>query len=177
MLEPHLWRGLAAIHPLSMDTRFRKTKCVAERRSKGKLYVGEDRMDGTKCTIRKMCLDVTNAGKDDGFPTSVLRELSHLKSLDSPYVAKVIQAEVNDKVVQICFEHGMNLKDYVRRHSSKTEGLTLPQIKSITKQILIALMFCHSKGLMHRNLKPDNILVSDSGQVKICDFTLSRIGV
>ena len=30
---------------------------------------------------------------------------------------------------------------------------------------------------MHRNLKPDNILVSDSGQVKICDFTLSRIGV
>ena len=118
-----------------------------------------------------------NAGKDDGFPTSVLRELSHLKSLDSPYVAKVIQAEVNDKVVQICFEHGMNLKDYVRRHSSKTEGLTLPQIKSITKQILIALMFCHSKGLMHRNLKPDNILVSDSGQVKICDFTLSRIGV
>ena len=63
------------------------------------MYIGEDRLDRTRCTIRKMCLDVTNAGKDDGFPTSVLRELSHLKSLDSPYVAKVIQAEVKDKVV------------------------------------------------------------------------------
>ena len=72
----------------------------------------------------------------------------------------------------------MNLKDYVRLQSKeRNQPLSLPVIKNITKQIIVALMFCHSKGLMHRNLKPDNILVSDSGQVKICDFTLSRIGV
>jgi serine/threonine protein kinase len=44
-------------------------------------------------------------------------------------------------------------------------------------QILQAVSFCHSKGLMHRNLKPDNILVEEDGAIKVSDFTLSRMGV
>jgi hypothetical protein len=52
-----------------------------ERRSKGKLYVTLDRVNGQKYLLRKIFLDVTNAGQDDGLPTSVLREISHLKAL------------------------------------------------------------------------------------------------
>jgi hypothetical protein len=73
---------------LTMDLSIRKMKCIVERRSKGKLFEGMDRLTGQKYTLRRMYLDVTNAGKDDGFPTSVLRELSHLKSFDCPHIAK-----------------------------------------------------------------------------------------
>ena len=44
------------------------------------------------------------------------------------------------------------------------------------KQIFQGLNFLHHKKLMHRNLKPDNILVSRTGEVKLADFTLSRLG-
>jgi negative regulator of PHO system len=44
-------------------------------------------------------------------------------------------------------------------------------------QLLKGLLYCHNNGLMHRNLKPDNILVSSKGIVKLGDFTLSRIAL
>ena len=134
-----------------------------------------------------MQLDVTNAGRDDGFPTSVLRELSHLKSLDHCNIAKVYKAEVQDKIVRICFEHlSLNLKQYIQLVSMPTEPskesdiqfkLQPCEIKRIMWQLLKAVTYCHSKGLMHRNLKPDNILMNQDGELKLSDFTLSRMGV
>ena len=88
VLDSYVWKLVEESRSLPIDVRIRKISCIAERRSKGKLFKGIDRLTGQKCTVRKIYLDVTNAGTDDGFPTSVLRELSHLKSLDSPYVTK-----------------------------------------------------------------------------------------
>ena len=51
------------------------------------------------------------------------------------------------------------------------------KIRQIMQSILKGVAYCHSKGLMHRNLKPDNILVTSENQAKISDFTMSRIGV
>ena len=62
---------------------------MVERRSKGKLLVTIDRITGHKYLLRKIFLDVTNAGQDDGLPTSVLREISHLKALDHPNIGKI----------------------------------------------------------------------------------------
>jgi serine/threonine protein kinase len=61
---------------------------LAERRSKGKQFKAVNRITGSFCSVRKIFLDVTNAGKDDGLPTSVLRELSYLKSLNHDNVTK-----------------------------------------------------------------------------------------
>lgn len=69
-----------------------------ERRSKGKLYKALDRVTNETCLLRKIYLDVTNAGQDDGLPTSVLREISHLKSLEHPNIGKIKQAEVKNEV-------------------------------------------------------------------------------
>ena len=49
-------------------------------------------------------------------------------------------------------------------------------IQNLMKQIFQGLDFLHHKNLIHRNLKPDNILVSRSGKVKLADFTLARLG-
>jgi len=47
-------------------------------------------------------------------------------------------------------------------------------VKRITKQMLDAVTTCHRQGLIHRDLKPQNILVDRSGNVKVCDFGLAR---
>ena len=64
-------------------------------------------------TLWKNLLDIANAGKDDGFPTSVLRELSHLQSLRHPNIVKIEFVEVWQKVVQIVYENcDLNLKEF-----------------------------------------------------------------
>ena len=69
-----LWRMLA---PQTIQVQMRKLKTIVERRSKGKLFLCECRVTGRKFTVRRIQLDVANAGQDDGVPTSILRELNH----------------------------------------------------------------------------------------------------
>ncbi len=64
-----------------------------------------DRTDGHKYMLRKIYLDVTNAGQDDGLPTSVLREVSHLKALDHIHINKIKKCEVRDQLMQIVYEY------------------------------------------------------------------------
>ena len=79
-------------------------QCLVERRSKGKLYVAADRVNGRRRCLRNVELEVTNAGSDDGLPTSILRELSHLKALRHEGVSQIIDAEVKGKVALIVYE-------------------------------------------------------------------------
>lgn len=88
LLEPCFWQNINIHQPLNLSQRWRKIQLLAERRSKGKQFKAANRMTNTFCSIRKILLDVTNAGQDDGLPTSVLRELSYLKSLNHSNVTK-----------------------------------------------------------------------------------------
>jgi hypothetical protein len=74
--------------PLNLSQKLRKVKLLAERRSKGKQFKAINRITGESCAVRKIYLDVTNAGQDDGLPTSILRELSYLKSINHPNITK-----------------------------------------------------------------------------------------
>ena len=67
-------------------------------------------------------------------------------------------------------------KEYYKQ-DKQVEGLSLRKIKKILWQILMGINYCHSNGLMHRNLKLDNILSDNQGNIKIADFTLSRIAL
>lgn len=62
------------------------------------MFKAEDRITKRKLTIRRMELDVTNAGQDDGLPTSVLRELTNLKSLNHPNITKVYDCDVSGNI-------------------------------------------------------------------------------
>lgn len=88
LMDWWLWKIINENQPLNLWQRIRKVQLLAERRSKGKQFKAINRISGLELSVRKIYLDVTNAGKDDGLPTSVLRELSHLKSLNHPNVAK-----------------------------------------------------------------------------------------
>jgi len=161
--RPKLWEILNSHNPLSLSDRLLKTKCLVERRSKGRLYVAIDRISREMCTLRNIQLDITNAGEDDGLPTSVLREISHLTSLSHPNVSQIKGAQVKGKLVQLCFEHhAMNLKEFTRNVLSKEDPkIQLRRVKEVLFQVLEGIHYCHRNGVMHRNLKPDNILVTE----------------
>jgi serine/threonine protein kinase len=183
---------LHKIKPLSISEKLLITQCLVERRSKGKLYIAIDRITGEKCSLRKIFLDVTNAGQDDGLPTSILREISHLKSIEHPNIVKLKHAEVTNELTQIVYEYyDHNLKEYMRKYSKPTlpamssgkggklerpiHSLAPDTIKNLMYQILQGLCYCHRNGVMHRNLKPDNIMITADNTIKLGDFSLSRI--
>ena len=66
---------------------------------------------------------------------------------------------------------GGDLLSYVRKRRQLKEDIA----KSLFKQIVEALRYCHSKRILHRDIKLDNILLTLEGDLKICDFGVSKI--
>jgi serine/threonine protein kinase len=66
--------------------------------------------------VRRVYLDVANAGIDDGVPASILREVSLLKSLDHPHIIRLIDVFVEGPRITLLQEHmDLNLKDFIKR--------------------------------------------------------------
>lgn len=105
-------------------------------------------------------------------------------------MGKIRLAEVKSELAQIVYEcYDQNLKEYTRKHSKVMQptsainihknkpsmALPLNNIKVVMYQLLQALAWCHRHGIMHRNLKPDNIMMCKNDTLKLVDFSLSRI--
>jgi len=72
-------------------------------------------------------------------------------------------------VIELCA--GGDLLNYVRKRRRLKEDMA----KSVFKQIIEGIGYCHSKSILHRDIKLDNILLDSEGEVKICDFGVSKI--
>ena len=66
---------------------------------------------------------------------------------------------------------GGDLLNYVRKRRKLKEDMA----KFVFKQIVQGLRYCHSKSILHRDIKLDNILLDMHGNVKICDFGVSKM--
>jgi len=193
--HPYLWRLKNLIKPLTISQKYIKLDNIVERRSKGKLYRGISRIDSSEVMIRKVFLDVANAGLDDGIPSSILREFSY--QYNHPRLSKIKEVEIIGKTVQIvypCYKY--NLREYIKvlntknnqkkdkekseksNKSDKNEKsnftMELQQIKKIIYQVLEGLSYLHSICIMHRNIKPENIVINEAGNILLIDFVLSR---
>lgn len=99
------------------------------------------------------------------------REFTALKRLNHRNIIKLLETVVDDNQKYIVTEYFRSeTLDVVIKNGLEIEG----KIKIIL-QIIEAVIFAHSKGVIHRDLKPQNILVDDEGQVKIIDFGVSKI--
>ncbi|CAJ1378987.1 unnamed protein product [Effrenium voratum] len=169
-----LW-ALARPH-LRLVDQFVVLEKVVERRSKGRIFKCKRLGSGETVLLRMVDLELTNAGRDDGLPTSFLREAALLSELRHPNVIRHFGAEILDKraVMVTEFVHE-NWSNWFKRLESTMRCQRVADMRDKFKQMLTGLQFLHFQGLMHRNLKPDNLFIDQAGCVKIGDFTTSRL--
>lgn len=78
----------------------------------------------------------------------------------------------SDKKLTLVFEHcDQDLKKYF---DSLNGEIDLDVVKSFMYQLLRGLAFCHSHNVLHRDLKPQNLLINKNGELKLADFGLAR---
>ncbi|XP_070500537.1 cyclin-dependent kinase 12-like [Chironomus tepperi] len=111
----------------------------------------------------------------EGFPITCLREIKILRQLDHPNVIKlkdiVFRHEKNS--TYLVFDY-MN-HDLLGLRINSEMDFDEYTIFFISQQLLEGINYCHKHQIIHRDLKLSNILVNNKGQVKICDFGLSRM--
>merc|ERR1719373_272328 len=109
--------------------------------------------------------------EEEGIPATTIREVSLLKALRHKYIVRMYECLQYNSNLYLVFEFvSMDMQKYLQAHGP----LDQPTIKRLSLQLLLGLDFCHCKGVLHRDLKPQNLLVSESGDLKIADFGLGR---
>ena len=99
------------------------------------------------------------------------READTIAQLNHPNICTIYEIdhfEGRSFIAMECVD-GLNLKTYLARRELSTAAIV-----EISLQIAAALASAHAKGIVHRDIKPGNIIVSDAGQVKVLDFGLAR---
>lgn len=99
------------------------------------------------------------------------REAKAAKLLRHPNVVEIFDVGTSDGAVYIAMEYvkGKNLKDYIANHKPIPVG----QAVEIMKKLTSAIMEAHANHIIHRDIKPQNVLVSQFGDLKIADFGIA----
>jgi serine/threonine-protein kinase len=110
--------------------------------------------------------------QDAQFVERFRREAAAAAGLMHPNVVGVFDRGQVDGTYYIAMEYveGSSLKELIDR------GLTVPQAVEITRQILAAERFAHEHGIVHRDIKPQNVIVDPAGRVRVLDFGIARAG-
>mmetsp|Transcript_16497 Transcript_16497/g.27556 ORF Transcript_16497/g.27556 Transcript_16497/m.27556 type:complete len:296 (+) Transcript_16497:56-943(+) len=137
--------------------------------SYGVVYKSRDLKTNTFVAMKKFKAE----DNSDGIQSTTLREIATLRQLRHSNIVELIDViHSDDGRLYVVFEYvDMDLLKYM---DSTAGPLDPGVIRSFTSQMLTALEFCHSKAIMHRDLKPQNILVSRDGTLKLADFGLAR---
>jgi predicted Ser/Thr protein kinase len=112
--------------------------------------------------------------EDTEFVERFRREASAAAGLSHPNVVQVFDRGEWDGTYYIAMEllEGRNLKQVVRDHGALEPALAV----DIVLQILKAARFAHRRGVVHRDIKPHNVIVDEEGRAKVTDFGIARAG-
>ena len=100
------------------------------------------------------------------------REISLLKELQHPNIVRLYDVVHTDRRLTLVFEYlDQDLKKYLDICDG---GLETAILKSFLYQLLCGVAFCHTHRVLHRDLKPQNLLINREGKLKLADFGLAR---
>ncbi|KAJ6648644.1 Cyclin-dependent kinase 1 [Pseudolycoriella hygida] len=136
----------------------------------GVVYKGRNKVTGEIVAMKKIRLE----SEEEGIPSTAIREISLLKELRHPNVVGLLDVLMEESRLYLIFEYlSMDLKKYM--DSMGPGRMMKPElVRSYMYQITSATLFCHRRRILHRDLKPQNLLIDKNGVIKVADFGLGR---
>uniref|UniRef100_A0A1D1YH49 Cyclin-dependent kinase G-2 n=1 Tax=Anthurium amnicola TaxID=1678845 RepID=A0A1D1YH49_9ARAE len=136
----------------------------------GIVYRAKDKRTGEVVALKKVKMEKER----EGFPLTSLREINILLSLHQPSIVDVKEVVVGSSLDSIFMvmeymEHDLKgLMEMMKQPFSQSE------VKCLMLQLLEGINYLHDNWVLHRDLKTSNLLLNNRGELKICDFGLSR---
>ncbi|XP_041037419.1 cyclin-dependent kinase 17 isoform X3 [Carcharodon carcharias] len=150
----------------------------------GKLetYVKLDKLgEGTYATVYKgrskltdnlVALKEIRLEHEEGAPCTAIREVSLLKDLKHANIVTLHDIIHTEKSLTLVFEYlDKDLKQYLEDCGNV---INIHNVKLFLFQLLRGLAYCHHRKVLHRDLKPQNLLINEKGELKLADFGLAR---
>ncbi|ERF71855.1 Cell division control protein 2 [Endocarpon pusillum] len=145
--------------------------------------------NGRIVALKKIRLEA----EDEGVPSTAIREISLLKEMNDPNIVRLLNiVHADGHKLYLVFEFlDLDLKKYMEalpvsdggRGKALPEGSTLDMqrlglgkdmVKKFMAQLVEGIRYCHSHRVLHRDLKPQNLLIDREGNLKLADFGLAR---
>ncbi|KAJ9643390.1 negative regulator of the PHO system [Coniosporium apollinis] len=146
------------------------------------VFKGRNRQTGEFVALKEIHLD-----SEEGTPSTAIREISLMKELKHENIVSLHDVIHTENKLMLVFEYmDKDLKKYMDSqplppgydsHGGRSRGaggLPPDTIKSFMYQLLRGIAFCHDNRVLHRDLKPQNLLINTKGQLKLADFGLAR---
>ncbi|MCJ1462128.1 negative regulator of the PHO system [Pseudocyphellaria aurata] len=158
--------------PIGMDKRHPSSFQQLEKLGEGTyatVFKGRNRQTGELVALKEIHLD-----SEEGTPSTAIREISLMKELKHENIVSLHDVIHTENKLMLVFEYmDKDLKKYMdsRGGGGQLDYIT---IKSFMHQLLQGIAFCHENRVLHRDLKPQNLLINNKGQLKLADFGLAR---
>jgi cyclin-dependent kinase len=155
----------------------------------GVVYKARDLLhNGRIVALKKIRLEA----EDEGVPSTAIREISLLKEMNDPNIVQLLNiVHADGHKLYLVFEFlDLDLKKYMEALpvSEGGRGKALPEgstdmsrlglgkdmVKKFMAQLVEGVRYCHSHRVLHRDLKPQNLLIDRDGNLKLADFGLAR---
>ncbi|KAI0154638.1 hypothetical protein GGR57DRAFT_512162 [Xylariaceae sp. FL1272] len=142
----------------------------------GRVYLGMNATTGEFLAVKEVEVNQKAAGGDKNKMKELLsaldQEIDTMQNLDHENIVQYLGCERKETSISIFLEYisGGSIGSCLRKHGKFEE----PVVRSLTRQTLSGLAYLHSQGILHRDLKADNILLDLDGTCKISDFGISK---
>ncbi|XP_066903022.1 cyclin-dependent kinase 17 [Halyomorpha halys] len=131
------------------------------------VFKGKSRLTDNLVALKEIRLE-----HEEGAPCTAIREVSLLKELRHANIVTLHDLVHTEKSLTLVFEYlEKDLKQYM---DDRNNILSMNNVKIFLFQLLRGLAYCHSRRILHRDLKPQNLLINEKGELKLADFGLAR---
>ena len=136
----------------------------------GDVYLAEHEVLENKVVIKSLHSNLT---KDEGFRKRFRTEAKTQFNLSHPNIVKLIDFQEQEDGLFLIMEYieGKQLNDYI---AYDTGPIPEEKLAPLFLQMLSAIKYAHSKGLVNRDIKPANIMITPEGKVKVIDFGIAK---
>lgn len=132
------------------------------------VYLAFDLILERDVAIKVLRMEFVN---DPEFVERFDREAQAATSLSHPNIVSIYDVGEEDDILYIVMEYvkGLTLKEYIQEH----RPLSIEKANDIMEQLTSAIHHAHEMGLIHRDIKPQNVLIDEKGKVKVTDFGIA----